>query len=214
MIVVIAIVTSVITSFLVGRFYLNLQYHKSNAGFRQQQIIDCTRALVHESGMKGTVPPELHIKYRYALSEVLEKLMACYGLKESDGKKLPPQHYPVFQKDASGDEVQFFQEKIRPVMIDLNNNAFIGWINWVPNVQRLTTLWTLCFTLEKICTGLEYLKAKNVVGEDQSIHPIGEWLVVLKDHQGDQKEIDELKKHHETIRQLWYKWVALNKISS
>lgn len=49
-----AILTSIISSLLFGWFYLNLQYHKSNAGFRLQQIIGVTNYLVrefHETGV-------------------------------------------------------------------------------------------------------------------------------------------------------------------
>ncbi|MFA0960730.1 hypothetical protein AB9P05_02880 [Roseivirga sp. BDSF3-8] len=202
-----ASITSAITAFLIGRVYLNLQYHKSNAGFRQQAIIDCTQELVQEYKANGQIDPHLHIKHRYGLSAVVETCLMHYGLSAADNKEEGV--FPYFHAPVAESEMAFFEERIRPVMIDLNNNAFIGWINWVPNVQRLTTLWSICFSLEKVTQSLTYLSEKEgrtaVQNEDKKYRLSHSALA--------SKEGIELKQQHEQIRQLWYKWLQLNKIA-
>ncbi|MGB3179847.1 MAG: hypothetical protein WBB45_00545 [Cyclobacteriaceae bacterium] len=202
-----ASITSAITAFLIGRVYLNLQYHKSNAGFRQQAIIDCTKELVQEYKAKGQIDPDLHIKHRYGLSAVVETCLKYYGLSAADRKE--GELYPYYHTPVADSEMAFFEERIRPVMIDLNNNAFIGWINWVPNVQRLTTLWSICFSLEKVSQHLTYLLQKNggaAIQSEGSGYRLGDTAVTSE-------EGKELKQQHTQIRDLWYKWLELNKIA-
>lgn len=193
-----AILTSVISSFLFGRFYLNLQYHKSNAGFRQQQIIDATNYLVKEFREKGSIDPLSHIRFKYSLSKVIEKFILVYGLTDDHNN---PDEFPLFQSE-DGDGFKFFDDNVRQVMIDLNNNAFIGWINWVPNVKKLTTLWELCFCLEKIVTRTELIKDKK----------IDEKLLILKsaDDAELQQDISYIRQNHYLIRTQWFKWLSLN----
>ncbi len=210
MTIIIALITSVIGSFLFGRFYLNLQYHKSNAGFRQQQIMDCTSDLLKEYRENGEIDQDLHVKYQYALSEVIEQMILVYGIDPASPKSPSDGKFPALSKDNQGSEISFFKENIRPIMIDLNNNAFIGWINWVPNVQRLTTLWSFCFTIEKITVNLEFLKVKQTADEIVSTQ---NGLVVIKENPEYKKEIDELKNDHELIKNLWFKWIEVNKMT-
>lgn len=209
MIILTALITSVIGSFLFGRFYLNLQYHKSNAGFRQKQIIDCTTELVNEYMKNEKIDQDLHYKYQYALSEVIEKLIITYGTNPAIKRNLNKNEYPNFLKDGENSEIDFFKENIRPIMIDLNNNAFIGWINWVPNVKRLTTLWDLCFTLEKLTVNIEYLKTKN-----DSIISFKNGLLIIKDTYEYSSEVETVKNSHEVIRKLWFKWLLVNNINT
>jgi hypothetical protein len=211
MTIITALITSVIGSFLFGRFYLNLQYHKSNAGFRQQQIIDCTTDLIACYQKNGQIDQDLHIKYQYALSEVIEKLIITYGIDPAIQKDINENEFPAFTNEKLEDNIPFFKENIRPVMIDLNNNAFIGWINWVPNVKRLTTLWSLCFTLEELILNLDYLQAKQREVPNTMLS-VKNGLLTVNDSKNYSKEIEKINKCHTTIKELWFNWITLNKL--
>jgi hypothetical protein len=211
MTIITALITSVIGSFLFGRFYLNLQYHKSNAGFRQQQIIDCTTDLIACYQKNGQIDQDLHIKYQYALSEVIEKLIITYGIDPAIQKDINENEFPAFTNEKLEDNIPFFKENIRPVMIDLNNNAFIGWINWVPNVKRLTTLWSLCFTLEELILNLDYLLAKQREVPNTMLS-VKNGLLTVNDSKNYSKEIEKINKCHTTIKELWFNWITLNKL--
>jgi hypothetical protein len=203
MTVLIALLTSILTTFLIGRLYLNLQYHKSNAGFRQNEISKATHELIKQYNDNGVIGEEYHKKYKFALSIVLERLILSYGVEKQDKSS---ELYPVFHGEHES-AWDFYAEYIRPVMIDLNNNAFVGWINTVPNVKRLKVLWDICFALEKIIALTEFLNTQN----------FGHQLITI-DHGSKQIKINvdinsipeliELKKHYNIINKLWNNWLS------
>ena len=210
MTVLVAAFTSLITSFLVGRFYLNLQYHKSNAGFRQRRIIEATNYLVKEFHENGSITKATHLRFNYALSKVIEQLIYVYGIHPAKSQK---DDFPLFQlPNETG--IEFFNNNVRSIMIDLNNNAFIGWMSWVPNVKKLTTLWELCFCLEKIVTTVEFLKEKDVqLNNVGIIQTSGRKLHIIYDLEFH-SEITELKVNYSIIEGLWFKWLSLNGITN
>ncbi len=212
MVIATAIITSIITSFLIGRMYLNYQYLKSNAGFRQQKIIECTKELCGAHTINSQIDEDLHVKHKYALSYIVERMIRAYGINNC----LSAEHhdelsvFPHFEDKDGVSGVLFFEEYIRPVMNDLNNNAFIGWFNWVPNVKRLTTLWNMCFYLEEITTNLAYLTSKN---KSEKIYKLENGSLSFFDQSNYKKEIGIVRENHRKIKVLWCEWLILNKIT-
>lgn len=146
------------------------------------------------------------------MSEVIEKMITTYGIDPTAKKSLDENSFPDFAQNSDGSEIVFFKENIRPIMIDLNNNAFIGWINWVPNVKRLTTLWSLCFELEKITVNLDFLRLKQ---NDKGVSVVStkNGLLTLQNHPEYTETIEDVKASHELMKDLWFNWLILNKIN-
>lgn len=94
----------------------------------------------------------------------------------------------------------------------MNNNAFIGWINWVPNVKRLTTLWSLCFTMEELILNLEYIREQQGKGTEE-ILSVKNGLLKVNDFGAYSKEIEKIRSCHTAIKNLWFYWVSLNKLA-
>src|SRR4051794_41144581 len=96
-IILISMVTSAITSFLVGRIYLNAQYYSSNSGYRQLQVIAATQEItesIRENGEK--VPEALMTKYRYSLAQLIFRMFISF---DSCEKASSPGIFPSFNTE-------------------------------------------------------------------------------------------------------------------
>ena len=208
MVIIIALITSLIGSFLISRLYLNMQYHHSNAGHRQEQIILATRDIFAKPKLYSSV------QHRYSLGKVIEILYNCYSVENRTITGV--EVLPNFNEDGINGWV-FFEHHVRPVSIDLNNNSFIGWITWVPNVKRLRTVWELCFNIEKLIKETQRLKNlhANTNNSEYTEFYKANLYTIKKEHLDDPNlELSELMRLHIAIKTLWTEWILLNNLNN
>lgn len=210
-IIFISIITSAIASFLVGRIYLNAQYHASNSGYRQVQVIKATREIAESMREKGSdIPEELIVKYRYSLAPLIVRMFYVFGPEE---KFSVQDTYPALTVEGDPNKWLFFQEYIRPVKLDINNNAFIGWMPFVRNVQLMTALWDLCHIAENITmeiAAIETMASKkniplpyHIVNKKVILHPADHIAPVYNTHMAN------VNMQYGNLKRTWYKWLTL-----
>jgi hypothetical protein len=202
------IVTSAITTFLIGRMYLNFQYHKSNAGYRQGKIIAATQEI--KAGWLASIPEAdaLRNKYKSSLGLVIERLVRTYGTLPAAGAG---DLHPLLHHPGHADAWSFFETHVRPVKADLNNNAFIGWIPVVPNVKKLTTLWEMCHQLENIVIATAEIQALEKKYQAPVLAPEGDYAVRVKvaGEPEMQARAAKLLKEYKLLQGHWYQWLKL-----
>lgn len=192
-----SIITSVFTTFLLSRVYLNLQYLHSNAGQRQSQIIKATRSVFEQ---------QLTDEDRYSLSKVYHT-------------SLGPLFYRLytFEQDAAGATLpclngmgkegwHFYDQYIRPVRNDMNNNSFIGWLPYFANVERLKVIWKMCQRTEELITQVELLKMEGKVSIT------GNQLLISSSAKED-PEVRRLVLGYEDLYALTKKWCRMTKVT-
>ena len=208
--ILITIVTSFLTSILVGRFYLNWQYHESNSGYRQSKIIIATKEFIDciLNNNKKLSIDILRKKHRNSLGIIIERCIYSFEISDNNSHSI---YYPLLFDLEKDNNWNFYDKNIRSVIVDLNNNAFIGWIPWILNVKRMKTLWYFTHTLETIIEIQEILQAyeaKNSVKifSQKSIHcvTINQTGINTIDIQ-----INEYINCMNTLKKYWYQWKSL-----
>ncbi len=204
----VSILTSAITTFLIGRMYLNFQYHKSNAGYRQGKIIAATREI--KAGLPAASPEAdaLRNKYKSSLGLVIERLVRTYGTLPSAA---PGDLHPLLHTPGHADPWSFFEAHVRPVKADLNNNAFIGWIPAVPNVKKLTTLWEMCHQMENIVIATAEIQSLEKKYPSPVLQPEGDYAVRVR-VAGEPEmatRAAKLLEEYNLLRGHWYQWLRL-----
>ncbi len=207
--ILLTIFTSALTTLLVGRMYLNFQYHKSNAGYRQAKIIEATKVITAALAHDDTSLLILRRTYKQALAPVIERLARTFGTQQ-----LPRQTgmLPFFQEKEEADGWQFYTTYLHPVMTDLNNNAFIGWLPFIPNVRRLTTLWEMCHQLENIITETERIQAWEKQMGQKGIFPKDTFDSCSIPPSTDptlQTLISPLLAEYQRLETTWQQWLKL-----
>lgn len=206
-VIFVSIVTSVIASFLVGRIYLNAQYYSSNAGYRQRQVISAT----HDIGKslrenKANISAELIAKYRYSLAPLIVRMFHSFETGDQD-------LYPALTLEGEPDSWHFFHTWIRPVKIDISNNAFIGWMPFVRNVQLMTTLWNICHVTESIIMEITAIQTiSNEKGIQLPYQTVGLNIVFNPSDYTSTlyaPHVTTVKKHYGDLKKCWYKWLTL-----
>lgn len=210
-VIFVSIITSAIASFLIGRIYLNAQYYSSNAGYRQLQVISATHEIAGSFQEHGPdIPAGLIAQYRYSLGPLIIRMFHSFG----NGGQAPEHDvYPALTLEGEPDSWLFFQACIRPVKIDISNNAFIGWMPFVRNVQLMTTLWNICHIAESII--MEITAIQTIASEKRiplPYQPLGLSIVFEPaDRVPDcyTPHVTTVKKLYGDLRRSWYKWLRL-----
>ena len=182
-------IVSLMASFLLGRAYVNAQYHASNAGMRQVIVIEATRTLLDKSMDEGA----WLARYSSALAPLLKQ---CHQAFDSEDKtRLPALQYERYTG------WNFYYRYLLPVQQDMNNNGYLGWFHFVHNVKLMTTLHQLVFTAERIIALQEEARAKNAEAIKVSEGLINK--TSLAPH-------DELLEAYSLLETTWKQWLALN----
>jgi hypothetical protein len=177
-------VTSVVTSLAVWRFYVNWQFHQSTAGYRLNDVIEATRLLLGSNGDAAATEAVLSTRYRNSLGPVLQQLFRAFG----SGPSGCPGSQPLFDGPEAGRIWEMYDAHVRPVITDINNNSFIGWLPGIPNIRRLLALQRLCFQIERA------LGAAQLVSNTEQ-------------HEREQAVAD-LREASRKLRDCWETWVA------
>jgi len=207
--IILVIVISILSSMLVGRFYLNWQYHESNSGYRQAKIIVATQEFQDRMLRdQGLAIEELRKKHRNSLGIVIEQCIQSFDIPNAETTLV---RYPILRDPRGKHGWCFYDIHIRSVITDLNNNAFIGWIPWILNVKRMRTLWYFSHTLEDIIASQELLKNHEIqkevtIFESYTSHSIS----VAKTGNPDiDKHIDTYLRDMNTLQHYWEQWKLL-----
>jgi hypothetical protein len=202
------IFTSALTSFVLGRFYLNWQYHETHAGYRQARIIAATRELHHSLLNDGEAAPALRIRHRNSLGLVIERFIQAFGTPQM---KKQPGNYPVLYDPEQAGSWHFYDEHIKPVMADLNNNGFIGWMPWILNMKRMRTLWHLSRRLEEVIMAQETLRMYESTYQVRVFHQVNAATVKVR-NTGNTAVDAQTQKYESKMRELegyWQHWLTL-----
>ncbi|WP_343688841.1 hypothetical protein [Chitinophaga sp.] len=208
--IITAIICSSISSFLIGRIYLNRLYASSNAGHRQAGVILATKELF-TAAQQGddTLLAAMPHRHRHSLGALLLRMFNAYqgeALNGRDGVPLltSPDHIDIWF---------FYEQHIRPVKVDMNNNSFIGWLSFVHNVKLMTTIWDICHIAEDIITNLAAMDAIAVAQNSRLPYERqGVLLVFTAVDEKYEPYLTTLRQQYAQLAQRWNRWLQLNKL--
>lgn len=192
------IITSFVTTFFIGRLYLNLQYLQSNAGHRQKRIIEATKS-IFKINLNDKERYQISAAYHTSLGPVLYKLIT---FKSNNGAYILPSLNGI-EKEGW----KFYDLYVRPVSNDLNNNAFIGWLPYFRNVERLKILWKFCKKIEDIVTMVEVLKINNKIAVKE------DFITILSEYKKD-ADVEKLISTYQDLFHLVNKWCKIIKVKT
>jgi hypothetical protein len=206
--VLLVILISSLTSILMGRFYLNWQYHESNSGYRQGKIIEATKEIHNNIIEGGGLVETLRIRHRNSLGLIIERFIKSFGTARID---VPPGSYPILYNANDTNRWSFYDENIKPVIADLNNNGFIGWVPWILNVKRMRTLWYLSHTLEEVIVEQETLRIYEAKNNVRIFHPINDSTVSVSKtgNSSVDAQIEKYLGKMSELKHYWQKWLTL-----
>lgn len=207
-----SIICSSICSFLIGRIYLNRLYASSNSGHRQAAIILATKEILADAGEKRTVFSNALLKrHRHSLGALLQRMLHAYGVED-----VPATMAPRLTNEGDIDIWSFYEENIRPVKEDMNNNSFIGWLSFVHNVKLMTTLWDICHISEDIITNIAVIEAISVERNLPLPYTLQNELLELSSlAENDYGHyFTQLKQQYDQLQHKWRRWLKLNELEA
>jgi hypothetical protein len=203
-----AIITSILTSLAVWRFYINWQYYRSTAGQRLNQVIEAMLYVLENDGKAddATIVETLNTLHRNSLGAISLSLFKTFKANDQVMTNLP-RILAITEKNFW----EVYDSHIRPVLTDINNNSFFGWLPGVPNVERLLTLQQLCFQLEKYIAHLELLDKRGLL---DWITPIDRFRLQITPANSSKTnsypvEVRDLLQANQYLAEIWIKWIAL-----
>lgn len=198
-----------LSSILMGRFYLNRQYHESNSGYRQGKIMEATKEMLAASSSGISLSNDLLLtRHRNSLGAVIVRFLPSFGAGK--GENLSGT-FPLFWDRGETDGFVFYDSYVKPVMYDLNNNAFIGWVPWILNVKRMRTLWFITHLLEEVIIEQEALRTYETGGKFTIFHQETDYILTVRktnDEKIDQ-QIDQYLNKMNSLKKYWLYWLTL-----
>lgn len=149
-----SIFIGVLGSFIVAWVFFYMQYNKSTAAYRIRQIEEATKKIINAKKKNGENREIAMLRnhYRYSLGVVLDRITKTY-LNSSSSLEYPYPNFIDYDEDGKGnrscDGWRFFIERIKPVIDDINQYSFIGWMP-SPYHKRLKIIVNICYQLQKI----------------------------------------------------------------
>ena len=145
-------------------------------------------------------------RYRYSLGLIIARLWQFWNTDQC----LPSHSYPKLYEKYAEDAWLFYEKHVRSEVIDINNNAFIGWLPGFPLVKKLLALQALCFQLEKVASciyALHHIENKGEVALMEN--SIAGFAIQPKKTSGTSDSDTEAELAHQCqlLKKCWNKWI-------
>ena len=193
---------SIVTSVLIGRIILLFQYKQTTAGFRLYKVAAATHTILASKNAEQGVD-NIVDSLRYSAGKLMYRCYRAFGETSHENTH---HQYPLLVNDLNevADFWNFYTTHVRPVINDVNNNSFIGWLP-TREMRRLRSLVKLCNQVECVISELILVDNKTIstcltiVGND----------VVQFIKADDVQELLSLKKAYDKLSVCWFTWLAL-----
>lgn len=203
---VVAFIVGFFTNAVSGLWLFYRQFESSTAGHRVDMVVKATQGVINarEKKLDMTV---VRNRYRYALGVIIDELVGAFGTKEGGFEENGPWPCLVDQdwETRSKDRWSRFDERIRPVIVDINSYSFIGivWFRLLcvfPKIRRLYALMELCKQLEAVVRELDAsLEVDLVCISEGKIIP----------NTNSVQEVEPLRCEYRRLYEAWRKWLCL-----
>lgn len=201
-----------ITGYVIGFFsaigLVYWQFSKSNANERIKKIDRAIRDIVEEKKKlkNGKVDDRtiamLRNSNRFSLGVTLDRLTSAF---DSNGVAIRDGSYPNFIDDI-GDRWSYYIHHVKPVVDDLNQFAFLGWLP-IKKMRKLNLLIKLCYRLQSIVEIHDAVMDKMELKERiQFEEPHKEYFRILR---GNSESMDWLQKLENNYIELTKDWKDL-----
>ena len=204
--VIVSGIVSIICSIAVWRFFINWQFHRSTAGMRLLLVSECTQVLFAEEAVDPDIDIEefLSSRYRNSMGLIIARLWSFWNTDQHPTTN----SYPKMYEEHAGDAWNFYEKHVRQVVIDINNNSFIGWLPGFPLVRKLLALQAICFQLEKVASCIYALHQKENNSEVALIENSMVGFTIQQLHGvRDCKVAAELVHECRLLKKCWNKWI-------
>jgi len=204
---IISYILGFLASLTCGLLLIYWQFTKSIAGYRLKKVEEATHLIINETKSTISYTGTLRNRYRYSLGVIIDLLIKTFGTKDipkSEGSYLS-------MLTVEGDGWHRFNFYVRPVINDINNFSFIGWLTLLPQMKKLKILLNLCIQLENITAELDSIrlysnsKGLNILSIKDG--PILE-IIEQKDASANAK-IKILKNEYALLEKYWNEWLKV-----
>lgn len=196
----IGFVAGIFASIYAGLWQARKQFDASTANYRLQMVIDATRVMLAAKNLEPA--PYMGAprnKFRYSLGTVIQALVQDFDKSGMKNKKNGP--LPLLVPET-GDRWQTFDERIRPILNDINTFSFLGKIVWFQNqapFPQLGQLTQLCNALEIVVSELDAADAEHATEIRKGS------IFLIKEC----SEVRELREGYQNLYEVWCRWVQL-----
>lgn len=205
----ISFILGFIASFTGGVLLIYWQFSKSMAGYRLVKVEEATKSITNEYKSANSYTGTIKNKYRYSLGVLIDLLTKTFGAKGIP--KSNDQYISMLKEE--GDGWEFFNFYVRPVINDINQFSFIGWLIILPKMKKLKYLLNLCKQLENVTAELDSIRlyARN---NNLKILSIQENYILKINSQNDASanaKIEVLKNEYNKLEKYWNYWLKVTK---
>jgi hypothetical protein len=198
-IIVISVIVSIVVSILTGRIILLLQYKLTNAGFRVNKVAAATHEIMVLSNVERKDGDVIN-SFRYSAGLFLYRCHKAFDAGQTENS-LYPLLTDNIEKEV--DSWRFYNTHVRPVINDINNNSFIGWLPTI-EMRRLRSLVKLCNQVEYVISEIALINQEN---RTKYMLGVGLDLVQFVNYD-NQKELQPVKDAYEVLRKDWFRWIS------
>lgn len=143
----------ILGSFIVAWVFFYMQYNKSTAAYRIRQIEEATKKIIDakKKNRENREIAMLRNNYRFSLGVALDRITKTYS-NSSSPLEYPYPNFIDYNEDEKGNRSDgwgFFLGRIKPVIDDINQYSFIGWMPF-PQRKKLKIIVNICYQLQKI----------------------------------------------------------------